>query len=338
MSIRDDYSDADWDKLTKEEQEGLLLMDTDPDENELAEGETTPDIDGEGGEGGEGEAAGMSDLDRLAANDRKAAALAEQQKEEAGEGGEGGEGAGEGEAAAAAAAAAEPDAAAKEAAEAAENAKLIDLPKGWNAQLPEDYETRVQANEDAQTANTKAYDDGDISFAEYTKEQRKLDRESRSIEKEKDTIELDRKLASESVMGRWQGVMSAFLPQHPELNTTTFRGEAFDTILKRVTAETLNKGKIPGLADAEKAYKEWCTEFNVEPTNVTAQKKATVPAKKEKVKTKVPPTLGGLPAAQATDTQDGRFAQLDRMTGEKYEEALAKLSSAERDAYLQYAS
>ena len=77
MSIRDDYSDADWDKLTKEEQEGLLLMDTDPDENELAEGETTPDIDGEGGEGGEGEAAGMSDLDRLAANDRKAAALAE---------------------------------------------------------------------------------------------------------------------------------------------------------------------------------------------------------------------------------------------------------------------
>lgn len=321
MSIRDDYSDADWDKLTKEEQEGLLLMDTDPDENELAEGETTPDIDGEGGEGGEGEADGMSDLDRLAANDRKAAALAEQQKEEAGEGGEGGEGAGEGEAAAAAAAAAEPD-----------------LPKGWNAQLPEDYETRVQANEDAQTANTKAYDDGDISFAEYTKEQRKLDRESRSLEKEKDTIELDRKLASESVMGRWQGVMSAFLPQHPELNTTTFRGEAFDTILKRVTAETLNKGKIPGLADAEKAYKEWCTEFNVEPTNVTAQKKATVPAKKEKVKTKVPPTLGGLPAAQATDTQDGRFAQLDRMTGEKYEEALAKLSSAERDAYLQYAS
>lgn len=337
MSIRDDYSDADWDKLTKEEQEGLLLMDTDPDENELAEGETTPDIDGEGGEGGEGEAAGMSDLDRLAANDRKAAALAEQQKEEDGEGA--GEGAGEGEAAAAAAAAAaEPDAAAKEAAEAAENAKLVDLPKGWNAQLPEDYETRVKANDDAQDANLKSYNDGDISMDEYVKEQRRLDRESRALDKEKDGIELDRKLAGQEVIGRWQGVMSAFLPQHPELNTTKFRGDAFDTILQRVTGETLKKGKMPGLADAEKAYKEWCTEFNVEPTNVTAQKKATVPAKKEKVKTKVPPTLGGLPAAQATDTQDGRFAQLDRMTGEKYEEALAKLSSAERDAYLQYAS
>lgn len=337
MSIRDDYSDADWDKLTKEEQEGLLLMDTDPDENELAEGETTPDIDGEGGEGGEGEAAGMSDLDRLAANDRKAAALAEQQNEEDGEGA--GEGAGEGEAAAAAAAAAaEPDAAAKEAAEAAENAKLVDLPKGWNAQLPEDYETRVKANDDAQDANLKSYNDGDISMDEYVKEQRRLDRESRALDKEKDGIELDRKLAAQEVIGRWQGVMSAFLPQHPELNTTKFRGDAFDTILQRVTGETLKKGKMPGLADAEKAYKEWCTEFNVEPTNVTAQKKATVPAKKEKVKTKVPPTLGGLPAAQATDTQDGRFAQLDRMTGEKYEEALAKLSSAERDAYLQYAS
>lgn len=339
MSIRDDYSDAEWDKLTKEEQEGLLLMDSDPDENELEEGETTPDIEGEEGKGEEDST--MSDLDRLAANDRKAAALAEQQKQEAGE-----EGEGDDPDAAAAAAAADPDKATgteqqQEAGQEDDTATLPDLPKGWNAQLAEDYETRVQANEDAQNANTKAYDDGDISFAEYTKEQRRLDRESRTLEKEKDDIELDRRMAQQEVMGHWKGVMSAFLPQHPELNTTKFRGDAFDTILQRVTGETLSKGKIPGVADAEKAYKEWCTEFNIEPTGTTkatSEKKTTATPPAKKPKPKAPPTLGGLPAAQATDTQDGRFAQIDRLTGEAFEDALAKLSAADRDAYLQYAS
>ena len=330
MSIRDDYTDDEWEKLTPEEQKGLLLMDADEagEEGEEADIEATGDDDDI-----------QSDLDRLAANDRKAAALAAEQEAAAGEGegvgeGEGeGEGAGEGEGEGEGAGEGEGQAAAEEAGSASA------LPTGWNAQLPEDYADRVKANEEAQDANVKAYNDGDISFEEYNRETRRLDRESRKLEKEKDDIELDRKLAQQSVNSQWNGVMSAFMPSHPELNQSQVRMDVFDKILMRVTSETMQKGKMPGITDVNKAYAEWCKEFNFQPAgegkDTTAPKKTTTAAKPKKKAIKAPPTLGGLPAAQANEASAGRFAQLDRLSGDAFENAFAKLSAEDREAYLQ---
>ena len=326
MSIRDDYTDEEWGKLTPEEQKGLLLMDAD----EAGEDGDEADIEATGEEEDDDT---QSDLDRLAANDRKAAALAAEQQGEAGEGEEEGDGEGDGEGAGTGEGEGEGQA------DGAEVDSKSALPSGWNAQLPEDYADRVKANEEAQDANVKAYNDGDISFEEFNKENRRLDRESRKLEKEKDDIELDRKLAQQSVNSQWNGVMSAFMPSHPELNQSQVRMDVFDKILMRVTGETMQKGKMPGIDDVNKAYAEWCKEFNFQPAGddkgTTAPKKTTTPAKPKKKAPKVPPTLGGLPAAQGNDTAAGRFAQLDRLSGDAFEEALAKLSAADRDAYLQ---
>ena len=51
----------------------------------------------------------------------------------------------------------------------------------------------------------------------------------------------------------------------------------------------------------------------------------------------VPPTLGKVPASAATDTDDGKFAHLDRLADSDplaYETAVAKMSAAQRDEYM----
>lgn len=344
MSIRDDYTDDEWDQLTEEEQKGLLLMDAD----EKGE-ETDDDIDDDA----DGDDDDMSDSARLAANDAKEAARKEQEEAEAGDGGEddagkgkkkepGAEGDDDGD-----------DKKGKDGKDDAgegdagqgegdqgdagddDTASAKPLPKGWGAELPKDHDMKVADNETAQNANEKAYEDGDISFAEYRKEQRRLDKEAHALQKLADDVELDRKLAHEKVVGQWQGLMDTFIPAHPELSKTKTRMNVFDTILQRVTAETIGKGKMPGTADVNKAYKEWCAEFDVEPEAASSDGKGKGKAAPAKPKKKAPPVLGGMPAAQGNDAADGRFAQLDRLSGDAFEDALAKLSPADRDAYLQ---
>ena len=60
--------------------------------------------------------------------------------------------------------------------------------------------------------------------------------------------------------------------------------------------------------------------------------------KQDTPRREIPPSLSGVPAADATDADDGnRFAALDRLAdkgGVEYEQALAALSESERDAYL----
>lgn len=49
----------------------------------------------------------------------------------------------------------------------------------------------------------------------------------------------------------------------------------------------------------------------------------------------LPPTLGGLPAAAPANIGESRFAYIDKLEGEAREEAIAKMSEADRDAWSQ---
>ena len=89
---------------------------------------------------------------------------------------------------------------------------------------------------------------------------------------------------------------------------------------------------LTGAQQLEKAYQTWVTELGIQ-----VEQPAQSGAKPDPRKPKVVPNIGSLPAAQANDTDDGKFAYLDRLADSdplKYEATLAKLSDADREAYL----
>lgn len=208
-------------------------------------------------------------------------------------------------------------------------------PRGvLNDTLPEDYQQRVEQNAAAMKDLRKKYNDGDISFDEYEDARDKLADEKQDLREIKLRSEISDQSATVSLQQHWDTLMGSFIGAHPEAISTPVRQNAFDQILREVTAPIMAAGGMPGQAEIDKAYAQLAKEFGLE------AKKPEPEQKQDKQPNRVPPVLGGLPASSATGTEDGRWAQLDRLIDTdplRYESELAKLSDADRDAYLQSA-
>ena len=218
-----------------------------------------------------------------------------------------------------------------EAAPAAEEPPVPTTPRPRgviDATLPEDYDQRVSANEKALADLDKAYDEGDISHSEWREQLRKLDRESRELERMKDRAELAQESSQQALMAHWQGLIQPFLAKHPELGEDDVSMTGFDSYLKQTTAPVMQAGGTPGQAEIDKAYGLWCKRFNF---TQAGEQQQQAPAGKKPIT--APPTLGGLPVSNGNSVEDGRWAALDRLEGVAFEEALAKLSQAELDEY-----
>lgn len=309
MSIRDQYTDEQWGELTEEEREGILSIDEDAEEEEEEQ-----QID---------EAAAQT----KAQEDAAAQAAADKQKADD-----------------AAAAQAEEDAAAKAKAEPEpepepEKPVVAPRPRGvLNDTLPEDYSQRVEANNTAMDELAQKYEDGDISFAEYNKGMRKLNEEAMDLREVKMRAEISEQSSTNSVQQHWDGLMGSFLATHPEAISTPVRQNAFDHILREITAPVMAAGGMPGQTEIDKAYASLAEEFGLQAKQPNQDKGAEPPAAKKE--NKVPPTLGAVPAAAHTDVDDGKWAHLDRLAEQdpiKFEETLMKMSEAERNEYMQSA-
>lgn len=203
------------------------------------------------------------------------------------------------------------------------------------AEAPADAEARL-----AQIAADKEklvgqFDDGELTAKEYQQELDKLAREERGIERQIDKAEIARDMAEQQAAAERDKQVNDFLgevgiPRNPE----------------DPQFQVLNKAVIM-IANLEDSANKSAREILQEAYELCVFKKqiagkaaapAPAPAKAARKPIVAPPTLGRLPAAEMTDTSEGnRFAHLDRMDPVAREEALAKMSEADQNAYLQYA-
>ena len=220
-----------------------------------------------------------------------------------------------------------------------------DLPADFDEQMKTITDRRAEIRTERR-ALTDKYEDGDLTSKEYHDALDKLEDELGSLNDKRTDLQWQAnkaKLAQETnqaqMEARWYATVDTFLGEHPEITRNQTLIDVYDKIVNRVTAETIADGKEPGLADLQKAYKQWTEDLGVEPQKPTKDQ-AKQPGKQEQQQKKpqrnVPPTLGKVPAADVTDTDDGKYAYLDRLAESdplKYEAAIAKLSDAEFDEY-----
>lgn len=218
------------------------------------------------------------------------------------------------------------------------------------AELPADFDDQMKALDDRKAAIrtekrslTDKYEDGDLTSKEYHDQLDKLDDELSEVGERRSELkwqENKAKLAQETnksqVEARWYATVDVFMADHPEVTKNQTRIQAYDNIIQQVTAETIKAGKEPGAADLKKAYKIWAEDLGI----ATDGKADTTQAKQKPAKEKrnVPPTLGKVPAAETNDTDDGKYAYLDRLADKdpiKYEAEIAKLSASQWEEYSQ---
>lgn len=210
----------------------------------------------------------------------------------------------------------------------------------FKADVPQDVEAQRTSLDTREDDLVVKFDNGDITFAEYHKELRVINRERSAL----DTAVLKAELAAEAqstqAQQSWELTANQFVSEHPIIGKNATTWQTFDTVLRAITTETISKGGQPGRRELEKAYKQWTSDLGIaDTTTKQAEQPKEEPAKQAKPKkaNAVPPNLGKIPAAADVDVDNGRFAHLDRLAESDpvaYEAAFAKLSAADQDEYL----
>lgn len=197
-------------------------------------------------------------------------------------------------------------------------------------ELPADFKEQVTALDAREDALVDKFEEGDITTREYNAELRIINKARGEL----DWLERKSELSQETTKGQidrdWFGEVDVFLKEHPEIMLNTTRTNAYDAIVKEVTKATMDDGRMPGRADLLKAHARWAEDLGI--------KVAAPDLKKQKGPKNIPPTLGALPAADITETDDGKYAHLDRLADSDpiaYEREISKMSEADFNAYSQ---
>lgn len=174
------------------------------------------------------------------------------------------------------------------------------------------------------------FDDGDITAKEYQKQLDELSKQERRIEFEIHEAQLASKMEQQRLQNEWTATCNTFVETHAIYKDNPRLYKALDAEVRELAGkpETANWS---GQKFLEEAHKNLKAAFGfAEPTDGKPQQRYN-PANN------LPPNLAKVPAAEVEDTNGGKFAVLDRLASSDplaYEETLARMSEADRNAYL----
>jgi hypothetical protein len=170
------------------------------------------------------------------------------------------------------------------------------------------------------------FDEGELTAVEMRDQQEVLQDELDAL-KEKRVLA---KVSNQQVEDTWfKGTIPLFMAQHPEYVAGSARHKLLNTLVIELQRASDNPTDP---AILYKAHKQIIDEIG----EAKATLKPKPKAKKNGNGREMPPNFSAIPASDQTPaTVPNKFARLDKLKGADYEKALAKLSPADRDFYLQ---
>lgn len=194
------------------------------------------------------------------------------------------------------------------------------------ANSPADADARLQEISTKKDELLTQFDDGDITAREYQKQLDDLSRQERKIEFEQHEAQLAQKMEQQRLQNDWMATCNTFIERHAIYKDNPRLHKALDAEVRDLAGkpETAN---WTGQRFLDEAHKNLKAAFGF--------KDAAAPA--PTASRELPPNLAKVPAAEVEDTSGGRFSVLDRLSESDplaYEEAIGKLTDAERLVYL----
>lgn len=204
-------------------------------------------------------------------------------------------------------------------------------------QPPADYQNKLADIERQKEVLDAKFDDGEITAREYRAQVKPLDTEERQINEQL----LKASIARETSENTWMSAsVPEFLDKHSQYEPGSKLFEMLDYEVRRLQfqAEGAGKNKFdPTILQQAHQTLENAARKALGLPPVGEGKKPEMKPNGGK-KRELPPSLAFVPAADSTETDDGGdFAYLDRLAdkdGVAFEDALRKMSDADRERYL----
>lgn len=191
------------------------------------------------------------------------------------------------------------------------------------------------------------FDEGDLTAKELRAQSRALEDQRQELREQ--IIRAD--VARDAAVQTWRGHVGQFIAENPAYKPGTDAFAMLDDEVKRLQVRTENPFDPALLKKAHqslvaKARALLGQSGNDDPAPKADDRKKAAPETKKpggrqpkSAIGEIPQTLAQVPASDTVEVDDGgKFGYLDRLSNSdpvKYEAALARLSQAERDAYLE---
>lgn len=212
----------------------------------------------------------------------------------------------------------------------------------YEAALPKDFEERVQALDTRADELAAKFKAGEIDGDQFIAETRKIADERAELEAMRTEVRVAERLNAQNAQHQWARAVKTFMKEVKAAEGIDYakdpeKAEKFDLFVKALAGDPKNEGKSFKwyLGQAHKATK---AVLGLPDKPAAGGQKPAAPAKpagRKPPTAAVPKNLAQVPGSDGPgDVGGDEFAELDRLTGEAYEQALARLTPAQRERYL----
>ncbi len=212
----------------------------------------------------------------------------------------------------------------------------VTVPLLKTQEAPPDLDTKLADIKSRRADLAQKFDDGELSAKEYNTQMEALADEADALKEARFKADLAREMSEQQDQQRWADTVSEFVADHPEIGRNELTWTSFDMVVRKVTGDAAN-ASLSYAKQLSKAHAIWSEQLGIAPVKSEAGTKAQAQQRPvEREERRVPKTLAHVPASDLTETDNGKFAALDRLAEkdpDAFEARLARMSDAERDEY-----
>ncbi|MDO6385587.1 hypothetical protein [Uliginosibacterium sp. 31-12] len=185
----------------------------------------------------------------------------------------------------------------------------------------------------------RKFRDGEIEFDEYKSQDRAVSNQLEQIRAAELKAHIYADQQQQTATQEWQFQVRQFMKQAKSTDCIDYNADAklqkdLDFMIKALANDPDNAERDAEFFLAE-AHKRVLALRGIAPKAAKADPAAEANRSRKPPVDSIPKTVGDLPgSSDSDDVGGGEFAHIDKLSGEKYEQALAKLTDEQRARYL----
>ena len=224
---------------------------------------------------------------------------------------------------------------------ATDNTAKQDTPQPvYKAELPADFNELVQTLATQESALKQQLKDGDIDFDEFIDLQAVLLEQKQTLNNQKIKVEIATDMAQQNAASSWQATVNRNIESFSkELNGINYLKDEdkqadLDQFVKVLAGKPENNDKSMDwfMQEAHRRVKALHGISSTEPPKPKGTLDEAA-ARRKQNSASAPKTLAQVPGGDGPGDVEGKFAQIDRLTGEALEQAIASMTPAQRAEY-----
>lgn len=216
-----------------------------------------------------------------------------------------------------------------------------ELPQ-YNATLPADYQQRVDGLTQRTAEIQQKFNDGEIDLAERDQELAKVQADREELLLIRARADSLRELNEQNARQQWNRQIASFMADaaKPEQGGIDYRkdpakAQDLDEFVRTLANRPENADK-PGPWFLAEAHKRVMALHGITAARPTpAQAKAAAVAARKPALSDVPTNLAGIPGSDGPGDVGDEFADIMSLEGQDYEDAIARMTPAQRQKFLQ---